>query len=297
MQASKVWDDYWQYQTTSNSFASEYSDGDGPYEVVASTWLDAFSNILPDHTIVDLGSGSGALLNLLSTKCPHVVFDKWINVDYANVKPLATAANTVEWVKADFTALDMDSDAIDHVFSMFGFEYANAKKACAELVRVLKDGGVAMLMCHHPESMITSQSKISMAAHRAIKNDKIFHLPKKVQASDITHIRRHCLSRLMYQLDHNPETYAEDIKLIGNKIHQALHASNDPQQVIGFLQQVEHNLALYSERLAQQIASAQNVTKIMHAFESLQDCDVESEVLDFQGQPIAYLLKVGKHQR
>ena len=297
MQASKVWDDYWQYQTTSNSFASEYSDGGGPYEVVASTWLDVFGDILPQHTILDLGSGSGALLNLLLTMLPNVAFGKWINVDYANVKPLATPAHTVEWVKADFTALNIDSGAIDAVFSMFGFEYANAKKACAELVRVLKDDGAATLMCHHPESMITLQSTISMAAHRAIKNDKIFHLPKTVQTTDITQIRRHCLSRLMHQLNHNPKTHAEDIKLIGNKIHQALHASNEPLQVIGFLQQVEHNLALHSERLAQQVASAQNVTKIMHALERLQGCGVEHSVLDFQGQPIAYLLKVKKHAK
>lgn len=295
MQSSKVWDDYWQYQTTSNSFASEYGDGEGPYGVVARAWLDAFANILPQHTILDLGSGSGALLNLLSTKVPDIEFGKWINVDYANVKPLATAANTVEWVKADFTALNIDSGAMDHVFSMFGFEYANAKKACSELIRVLKGDGIATLMCHHPESMITTQSKISMAAHRVISNDKIFHLPKKVQVSDISHIRRHCLSRLMYQLDHSPATHADDIKLIGNKIHQALHASNDPHQVVGFLQQVEHNLALYTERLAQQVASAQNVTKIIHAFERLQGSGVESSVLNFQDQPIAYLLKVKKH--
>ncbi|GEM_PF-832426 len=294
MQSSKVWDDYWQYQTTSNSFASEYGDGDGPYSVVSKTWLEAFSSIGAEDTIVDLGSGSGALLNLLITQSPATKFHRWINVDYANVKPLANAGANVEWQKANFTRLDIEDGMVDRVFSMFGFEYADPKKASLELLRVLKTDGEAALMCHHPDSIITKQSKISIAAHRTISSDKIFKLPKKVQSGDIAMIRRHSLNRLMYQLDHSPKEQADDIKLIGNKIHQALHASEQPQQVTSYLQQVEQNLRLYSERLSQQVASTQSFDKIRRFLENQSACNVTSDELTFQDVPIAYLLNLKK---
>lgn len=294
-QNSKAWDDYWQHQNTTNSFASEYSDGDGPYALVTKTWLNHFKQFKSDDHVMDLGCGNGALLSLFDSQCKEQSILKWTNVDYAKVRPISSRLSNVDWISCDFTKLPHENDSVDFVISMFGFEYANATKACDEVTRVLKDKGNLSLICHHPSSIITLQSKVSLKVHIMLSRDKLFNVPKKVVSGDIVKLRQFCLERLNYHLKHSPSEQGDDIKLIGQKVYEALHASNEVGRCLQFLEQIKRSLKPYTDRLAQQVEAANNFMQIENYFhkrisQTSKTTQFETGELLFEGQPIAYHL-------
>ena len=296
------WQAYWQSHSTHNSFMHEYEAGDGPYGVIEQYWQSVYATFPNDAVVVDLGAGNGALSHLycqfLSSASSHSTCAShachlWHNVDYAHI----TAPTLHPWIshtQADMHELPFADNSVDVIVSMYGIEYSDVTRTLTQAARVLKPDGQCVLVMHHPKSVITAQSKITIAVINAMLQEPMLNGLTGVNIDNVDALKRYCLQILTTHLRQVPENSQEDVKLIGQNVFNILQ-SNDA--LLGLIQQLNllgQNMAAHAQRLVQQIEAAQQVAQ-------LQSIDVKTgfthsnfSSLEFDDSPIATTMLAGK---
>ena len=152
---SNYWSQYWQ-QGHLTSFGEDIK---GNYDGrLKSVWESAFANLKSDSTVLDIGTGNGALVALLYDVVDNSELPAIYAVDLATVcvddelKAVSEKTEFISQVNCEHTSFGDNS--FDLVVSQFGIEYSNLKKSIVEVSRLLKSGGVAKFVCHHKDSII-----------------------------------------------------------------------------------------------------------------------------------------------
>lgn len=100
-----------------------------------------------DETVLDLGCGTGVLLEVIKTEYPGINaigIDPDLRSLEMTRKRLARGGLQVELKQAFAESLPLADDSVDVAFSTLAFHHIHSEakeKACTELFRVLKKGG------------------------------------------------------------------------------------------------------------------------------------------------------------
>lgn len=280
------WQSYWQSHATHNSFMHEYESGDGPYGVIERYWHSVFDTFPKDAVVVDLGAGNGALSHLYSKHIQSSICKSWQNVDYAHI----TAPTQHPWIthtQADMHDLPLADNSVDIIVSMYGIEYSDLTGSLTEVARVLKPEGQCSFVMHHPESVISKQSKITLAVINTLLQEPMLNGLSGVSIESVEVLKRYCLQILTTHLHQVPENYQEDVKLIGQNVFNILQ-SNDA--LLGLIKQLDllgQSIAAQAQRLAQQIEAAQQVALLQSIDFKSSFTHLEFSTLDFDESPIA----------
>lgn len=140
----------------------------------ASVWLGYFGAFPTGARLLDLATGGGQVAAFASAaaKAGGKTFEI-IGVDHAELAASGgpgpsgyVLMGSVALEKLPFPAAHFDGAS-----SQFGIEYADTRQALAELARVLKPGGRALMLIHHAGSAITRSTAGQAAAYDRVFGD------------------------------------------------------------------------------------------------------------------------------
>lgn len=164
---SSQWGRYWQ-KGTITTFLGRFADNyDGQ---LREFWQGVFNGLPAQANVVDLGTGNGAVA-LLAAQYSHRRHRGFqvVGVDSAPIDPVRRFAGKgyarhlrrVRFLpNTSIEAMPLPTASCDLAMSQFGFEYADAEKAVAEVDRVLKGNGARFAaMLHHADSAIVQQAR------------------------------------------------------------------------------------------------------------------------------------------
>ncbi len=161
-QRRDAWSRYWQQDVLHSlpgSFAGNY---DGAIE---RHWQQVFAPLGPKDRVLDLGTGNGALPQLLCTQhagaMPRVdaidlaaIAPDWLHQQPQDCRQAlhfhgGTTAEALPFEDASFTLIT----------SQYGIEYCDTQRSLPELARVLAPAGRVALLLHHAESRLTEVAR------------------------------------------------------------------------------------------------------------------------------------------
>ncbi|RUO23877.1 hypothetical protein CWE09_12045 [Aliidiomarina minuta] len=166
----KHWSLYWNNVPSLSSFA-EGEAKRGYAGEVNDFWLQHFANLPKGASVLDVGSGNGALAVLVSEygKTEKLNLDVHA-ADAAVIDPKQVFSDDKEMLDklADISfhtetpmeKLPFDDASVDLVVSQFAFEYAEKNAALKEIMRVLKPGGQLVIMGHNKSSSLVKDSAV-----------------------------------------------------------------------------------------------------------------------------------------
>lgn len=126
-------------------------------------WNESFSGLGDGHSLLDIGTGNGAVALLAAEYAQSQGIEVDIHaVDRARIDPRRTArergGDLLDRVtfhpQTPVEALPFDDGTMDLCTGQYAFEYTDLTPAASELYRVLKPGGHGALVCHHDRSVI-----------------------------------------------------------------------------------------------------------------------------------------------
>lgn len=164
------WSKYWHTAGVLNSFA-EGDANSGYTGELKKFWEKALEQAPQGATIVDLGTGNGALA--LVANDHGIVHQKDFvvhGIDAASIDPVkqfekspATAKKLKKITFHSETAIEkmpFEANSVDVFIGQFAFEYATRNAALKAVLKALKPGGQMTLMMHHSSSELVKNSKV-----------------------------------------------------------------------------------------------------------------------------------------
>jgi SAM-dependent methyltransferase len=166
------WTEYWRGGQTEVMTLGDASDRRA-FDA-APIWRAFFAAFGPGARLLDLATGGGQVAG--HAAAVSAAGDKGfevIGVDQADLGPLAgtTAAGSVLMGSVMLEKLPFPPARFDGATSQFGIEYADTRLALAELARVLKPGGRALMLIHHAASAVTRSTAGQAAAYDKVLGD------------------------------------------------------------------------------------------------------------------------------
>ncbi|MBA4805591.1 MAG: methyltransferase domain-containing protein [Brevundimonas sp.] len=126
-------------------------------------WRGWFAAFPAGARLLDLATGGGRIAGYaLEAAATAGKSFEIVGVDYAEAPPLA-GCTLLSGVALE--RMPLPPEHFDGASSQFGIEYADPRPALAELFRVLKPGGRALMLMHHADSVISRQTADQVAAH------------------------------------------------------------------------------------------------------------------------------------
>ena len=167
----EAWEDYWQGAKSADAFAQ----GGAAHPGFDAFWTDAlteFAAARPQPRVLDIGTGSGAILDVLS-KVDGIAMHEVTALDIAPsaIDGIATRHAEVNGVVSNAADMPFEDARFDLVVSQFGVEYAR-DAGIAEAARVLAPGGQLIAVLHfqmgalHQPSQIARRALEKLAASR-----------------------------------------------------------------------------------------------------------------------------------
>ncbi len=157
-----AWSRYWK-QDVLHSLPGSFT---GNYEgAIARFWQRNFEALGPQHHVLDIATGNGAIPQLLCLACADAM-PRVDAIDLADVAPdwLASqppacrdALHFHSGVSAE--ALPFPDGAFNLVTSQYGIEYCDDARTVPELARVLAPGGRVALLMHHRGSRLAEVAR------------------------------------------------------------------------------------------------------------------------------------------
>lgn len=320
MSSTAHWDSYWQGSTSLNSFG-EGDAATGYDGELLTVWNSCFMQLPVDATVVDVGTGNGAI----AVAARKYSDSKQLNftiygTDAAKIRPLQVfAANpqltgllkTIQFYPECKTEkLPFADGSADLVTSQFAFEYAERKAALAECIRILKPGSHFMAIMHHANSDIARDSAIGLAVLAAfLVETAFFDCARRLLnclAAQASQPNDAVQNQQVQQVNQQLLAISQQIKL--QVPADGLHWFNDVMSrvaklIIHFtpdntdqLTKVQHSLTAFRQRLAdQQHASlspddatlfASQLTEAGYAYQLTE--------LQIENQLFGWLLKIQK---
>ena len=318
LNASGAWSNYWRkgFQTTFVGGESDYYSGE-----TRTHWLEVFNNIAGGSSILDLGSGNGALLEIATSVEGYSQRPfQLIALDYADISESGFFLDHPEIRVQSNTSIEATSlkaESIDLAISQFGYEYSSTAEAAEELVRILKPGGQFRAVLHHADSSISlhsnsavqqiawcqrsnlAQTSISLL-RRLNKLRKSHRDPQKdTKASELREFFNQMAARLNQYGDQLPD--ASHIGYFLNELGSLFHPEKakglNLEQKIGIVEQLEIDSQEYEQRMQSMLNASSDQVAIERIRDELINAGLrveEPELLGSENQKIAWILKADK---
>lgn len=280
MMSLQAWQTYWQRHPTANSFLYNYESADGPYRVISDYWAKKFAKFVVNDHVLDVGAGNGALSHLYLNQFPKPLITKWHNIDLANIEFNVPHA-CVEHIQGDMHSLPLLDTSINQALSMFGIEYGDLNKSMLEVSRVLVPDGQFHCLLHHPDSIISRQSQITVNISEKILRIDFISNPESLLDLSYEEIKKHCLKRLNMCLHSVDRNLQDDVKLVGKNVYKILHVNSSVDVICNCFQQLNNEITAQLIRLTNQLDAANQVKAFF-------DTDCQKKII-FKNQSVKLL--------
>ena len=155
---NRAWESYWR----ENQGRGCVPDAPGVAAVLNDNWSN-FARRLPQGcAVIDLGSGAGAVLDMLGAARPDLDL---VGVDSVPSLP-GTAATSRVRTGVAMEQLPFADASFGAACSQFGFEYGEMERSAAELARVLAPASPVRLVLHDRAGPVVRQSESRLDALR-----------------------------------------------------------------------------------------------------------------------------------
>lgn len=172
------WTAYWQQADTLNSFA-EGQAASGYHGELADFWQQQLAAVPPSATLIDLGTGNGALALLLAEqKRQQATNWRILALDAADIQPqrliasqpaLATPFQQIRFLgHTRIEQLPCANASIDLLVSQFAFEYSDLSASLQEAWRVLKPGGRLVAVMHSADTPLAQDSAVGIRVMQSL---------------------------------------------------------------------------------------------------------------------------------
>lgn len=267
---SDYWTKYWQ-QGHLTSFGQDFT---GNYTgSLKKVWSDFFEEMDENSTVLDIGTGNGALVDLALQSSKNLQI---VGVDSAKLSlqdNLCNIDNVKFLEKTNAENLPFEDNKFDAVVSQFGIEYADLSKALPELARVLKPKGTFQLVMHDAKSSIVKPNTRILNAATALleSNGPLLHLRKLINT--LSKDKARSIITENYRRDLN-----ESIGNIAKTNEVGLHGTNFPSFLKFIMSpscvqaKKKQNIALFEKELKGQIERLRDLCNAALTEQSYQLC-------------------------
>lgn len=156
------WSEYWR---SGRAEVMTVEGPNGPAPLDTGDLWPAFFRELPDGgRVLDLATGGGEVARIAweTGRAAGRRLDV-VGVDYAELAPSSGEGPRLRGGVA-LEKLPFEAAAFDAATSQYGIEYAEPRAALAELARVLRPGGQALILAHHAGSAIAASTAAQLEA-------------------------------------------------------------------------------------------------------------------------------------
>lgn len=168
MSADDFWDRYWAHgclHSCANAFSGNYEGA------ILERWEHYASGLPAGTTVVDLGTGNGAVAAILARVSRERGLDLAVHgVDLADIDPLRTVVDAEQLFagvtfhpRTSATAMPFADGSVGAVVGQYALEYTPRAEALAEVARVLGPGGEAAFVMHHERSIVLETTREELA--------------------------------------------------------------------------------------------------------------------------------------
>lgn len=162
---AQIWTRYW---ATGARHSCAGSFGDAYGGAIGAWWQQVFSELRADERVLDLATGSGAVLQLGLRHCPSQQVN-WQGIDAGQVEPAwmrtlpeAQALRVQIHPGVSAESLPFPATSFDLVTSQFGVEYSDLSQSIAEVRRVLRPRGRLRCILHHADSQSLVLARVEL---------------------------------------------------------------------------------------------------------------------------------------
>jgi ubiquinone/menaquinone biosynthesis C-methylase UbiE len=172
------WSDYWSqgYVTSFGQDIKKNYTGK-----LQSSWLKFSNSLKNDDKILDIGTGNGALIQLIQQNSKNRF--RFVGIDQAQVNEQVVKQLDCE-IHANVQAehLPFNEAYFDAVITQFALEYSDLALSIPELFRVLKPGGAYQIVCHELDSDIVKPNISILDSAQRVETRLLPHLQLLVTA-------------------------------------------------------------------------------------------------------------------
>ncbi len=255
--SSEHWSNYWDKGTVTTFYKKFNDNYDGE---IKEHWQEAFSQLSEKSCIIDLATGNGALLSLLSQFAEkNKLSYEGIGIDFAELNPKITEkvinkhTRMIENTMIEDTG--MPKNSVDLAISQFGFEYADMALAVKELDRILKPKAQVNFIMHAEHSMIINDGHNSLRQIELVnKQLKLNDIIRKIIPA-IHELRETGKQKFKARADRLRDQLNESI----NTMTQFAETISDPSYIDFYY---EHALGLFKGQVSQTFSVQQKMDQL-----------------------------------
>lgn len=177
--STEHWDEYWRYgfvTSCGESFKGNYQGG------LAAVWESFFESVSNGSTILDVGTGNGAIAMIANRLSRRDARGFVIHgIDQADIDPgksITSDRSDLEGIvfhsRTPAEECGLPGDSVNIACGQYALEYAPLEEAIAELARVCAPGARAMFVMHHSDSVVLETAREEIRLGRLIDDIAFF---------------------------------------------------------------------------------------------------------------------------
>ena len=189
--------DQWETFYRGGAIVTGPAGPEGGYDLeLRAAWVEFFSTLPASASILDIGTGNGAVPLIAKQAAQAQGFTWGIHgADLARIDPVrdvADGARRFEGITfhpgVPAEKMPFDDASFDAVTGHYALEYCKTPQALAELFRVLKPGGDGQFIIHHADSALILSARQSLAeCDLVLRETKLYRrLHKLVTMEQVT---------------------------------------------------------------------------------------------------------------